>query len=85
MISCIKLLRGLPLGLLAACGGGGSGGQTAPELTRIGMANPASVYCNERGGRLEQRGEAQAALLYCHLPDGSVIEEWKLYRDSEPL
>lgn len=51
---------------------------TPPQ--RIGMPNPASVYCGEQGGWLEIRDEAEGQSGYCHLPDGRVIEEWTFYR-----
>ena len=47
---------------------------------RVGMANPASVYCEKIGGRLElQQGEGGARGI-CHLPDGTSMEEWALFR-----
>lgn len=51
----------------------------------VGMANPASVYCVERGGRsvIETDG-AGAQTGFCHLPDGTKIEEWALYRRDRP-
>lgn len=51
--------------------------QPAPA---IGMANPASVYCVQRGGKLEIRKESAGERGYCHLPDGRIIDEWDLYR-----
>ncbi len=62
----------LPL-LLAAC-------QSTSQPAAIGMANPASVYCGEQGGRLEIRTTAAGETGFCHLPDGRVIEEWDLFR-----
>lgn len=67
--------------LLSACGGQGG----APAARPVGMANPASVYCADLGGRLEMRQEQAGAAGYCHLPDGSVIEEWQLYRGKNSL
>ncbi|WP_407865243.1 DUF333 domain-containing protein [Phyllobacterium phragmitis] len=48
----------------------------------MGMPNPASVHCTDIGGRLEIRQEAQGQVGYCHLPDGRVVEEWKLFRSQ---
>ena len=48
----------LTLGL-AACGGGGGGTKAAPGQW-ASMANPASKYCAELGGRLEIRAEQAA-------------------------
>lgn len=50
----------------------------------LGMANPASVYCEKIGGRSEIRKESQGEVGYCHLPDGSVHEEWALFRAAHP-
>lgn len=49
----------------------------------VGMANPASVHCVKLGGRVEIRKEAGGEVGYCHLPDGRVIEEWKLFRSAQ--
>ncbi|SNX67448.1 hypothetical protein SAMN05878503_10182 [Cereibacter ovatus] len=85
----IRPMIRLPLPLilvlaLPACGGGSSS-QTPSQLHRPGMANPASVYCAQRGGRLEIRTEGAGQSGYCHLPGGHTVEEWELYRDAEPL
>jgi uncharacterized protein len=56
--------------------------KSADEKT-VGMANPASVHCGKLGGRVEIRKEAGGEVGYCHLPDGRVIEEWKLFRSAE--
>ncbi|MBL8562451.1 MAG: DUF333 domain-containing protein [Gemmobacter sp.] len=71
--------------LLAACGGGGGGGSKAAPGQWASMANPASKYCAELGGRLEIRAEQAGEAGYCHLPDGSVMEEWQLYRGKNSL
>ena len=68
---------------LAACGGGAA--PDGPKFAPVGMANPASVYCDELGGRLEIRAEQGGEAGYCHLPDGSVVEEWQLYRSKTDL
>ncbi|EXH14493.1 I78 family peptidase inhibitor [Acinetobacter sp. 1245593] len=44
---------------------------------------PASQYCVEQGGKLEIRNEANGQVGYCHLPNGQVVEEWKLFRDNQ--
>nr|WP_245411885.1 DUF333 domain-containing protein [Phyllobacterium leguminum] len=49
------------------------------------MANPASVYCVNIGGRLEIRQSAQGQSGYCHLPDGRVVDEWQLFRSNRQL
>lgn len=75
-----RLLPLIALLPLAACGGGG-----APTTPRAGLANPASVYCADLGGRLEIRREQAGEAGYCHMPDGSVIEEWQLFRGKNSL
>lgn len=58
----------LALSILTAC-------RREPEL-----ANPASVFCEENGGTLEIRDEAEGQVGYCVFPDGSECEEWAYYR-----
>lgn len=50
------------------------------QAARIGMPNPASAYCQHVGGRLEMRTSPQGTTGWCHLPDGTVMEEWALFR-----
>ncbi|MDR2000353.1 MAG: DUF333 domain-containing protein [Zoogloeaceae bacterium] len=50
--------------------------------SRIGLANPASENCIKLGGQLEIRRETGGEVGYCHLPDGRVIEEWALFRET---
>lgn len=77
--------------LLAACGGGRH--EPAPAASSSGvpvsrwasMSNPASQYCAELGGNLEIRVEQAGEAGYCHLPDGSIMEEWELYRGKNSL
>lgn len=47
---------------------------------RIGLANPASVYCEEQGHRLEMRTGAEGQYGVCIFADGSECEEWAYYR-----
>lgn len=57
---------------------------TVPEEQPIGMPNPASVYCEQQGGTLEMREGDGGTAGYCHLPDGTVIEEWAFWRQNNP-
>jgi uncharacterized protein len=50
----------------------------------IGMADPASVNCGKQGGKLEFRTTSAGQITFCHLPDGRVVEEWALYRETNP-
>ncbi|MGM3310125.1 putative hemolysin, partial [Enterobacter hormaechei subsp. steigerwaltii] len=50
----------------------------------IGMANPASVYCLEKGGEQIPVQSPQGVRTECKLPGGEVIDEWDLYRRDHP-
>ena len=53
-----------------------------PEAAQegAGMANPASVYCEQNGGKLEIRDETDGPVGYCMFTDGSECEEWAYMR-----
>ena len=51
-----------------------------PDARSVGMPNPASAHCVKIGGRLEIRNGAGGAVGICHLPDGTEMEEWALFR-----
>lgn len=67
-----------------------AGCSTNSEATKssdgaIGMANPASVYCQEKGGKLSIRKDKDGNEIgICHLPDGTQVEEWELFRRDNP-
>lgn len=61
--------------ILVACGQGAE----EPE-ERSGLANPASVHCEEQDGTVEIRDEAGGQLGYCVFDDGSECEEWAYFR-----
>jgi len=53
----------------------------APGTKAVGLPNPASVQCVERGGTLlPQRDANGGEYALCALPDGSRCEEWALFR-----
>jgi len=70
--------------LLSAC----TPPQTQPDVDPVstaapgaGMPNPASVYCEEQGNRLEIRTAADGSQTgYCIFPDGSECNEWAYFR-----
>ncbi len=65
-------------GILAACG---PAAQDTPAPTQAGLPNPASVYCEEQGGRLEIRTDASGGQAgVCAFPDGSECDEWAYFR-----
>lgn len=55
----------------------------ASKAPILGMANPASVYCTEQGGKLSIKNEANGQVGYCHLPNGQVVEEWAFFRANQ--
>lgn len=65
--------------LLAACGV-----EATNPLGQVGLANPASVYCAQRGGRVVIRETEGGQVGDCHLPDGPIVDEWDLYRSAHP-
>lgn len=66
----IAIMSSLPF--VAGCG--------TQTTQTISLANPASEYCISLGGKLEMVKKAAGEKALCHLPDGTVIEEWELYR-----
>lgn len=49
----------------------------------VGMANPASVFCEQQGGKSVNRKDAEGnAYGVCHLPNGQVVEEWEYFRKN---
>ena len=69
-----KIILLITAGVITGCSA------TPENSQKIGMANPASVYCEQSGGMLKIKDNADGRTGYCTLPDGSEIEEWALYR-----
>jgi hypothetical protein len=46
------------------------------------VANPASEYCVAQGGEVEIVDEDGGQVGYCNLPDGTRIEEWEYFNQS---
>jgi hypothetical protein len=47
------------------------------------LANPASVFCVQSGGKSEIRNGARGQYGVCILPDGRVVEEWAYFREMK--
>jgi putative hemolysin len=47
------------------------------------LANPASVFCVQGGGKSEIRNGARGQYGVCILPDGRVVEEWAYFREMK--
>jgi len=52
------------------------------EPEEVGMANPASVYCQDQGGEYVAYQTEIGEAGYCQLPDGRVCEEWFFFNSS---
>ena len=50
------------------------------EKDNIGIANPASTNCVEKGGKVILEEESNGQVGYCVFDDGSRCEEWLFYR-----
>jgi putative hemolysin len=57
-----------------------SGCVTLTPEPDTGLANPASVYCEEQGYTLEARTDENGTYGVCIFPDGSECEEWAFFR-----
>jgi hypothetical protein len=50
-------------------------------MPQANMPNPASVYCEQNGNKLEIRTAADGSLSgVCIFPDGSTCDEWAYFR-----
>lgn len=53
----------------------------AADNSKAAMPNPASVYCTQKGNKLEIRTAADGSQNgNCVFPDGSSCDEWAYYR-----
>ncbi len=53
----------------------------AVPTSQPNMTNPASVYCEQNGGKLEMRQDATGGTAgICVFPDGSECDEWAYFR-----
>jgi putative hemolysin len=77
------LIFAICLIFLTSCSLNRDGSETSPSTddSQANMPNPASVYCEENGGTLEIRKDAEGNEYgYCFFPDGSECDEWAYYR-----
>jgi putative hemolysin len=55
--------------------------EAATDIPPANMPNPASVYCEQRGNKLEIRTAADGSQYgICVFPDGSTCDEWAYFR-----
>ena len=50
----------------------------------VGMANPASTYCVQKGGESIIVKGKNGEYGVCRLKDGTAVEEWEYYRQNNP-
>lgn len=65
--------------LLAGCN---ASQEVQTNDTSIGMPNPAAVHCDSKGGTYEIKKTDAGEAGVCHLPDGTSVDAWQLYRDD---
>ncbi|POT57657.1 DUF333 domain-containing protein [Citrobacter amalonaticus] len=68
--------------VLAACSSPSQ--PDAPKPPKTGMANPAAVYCEQKGGVQVPVQSPQGVRTDCRLPGGEVVDEWELWRRDHP-
>lgn len=55
------------------------------ETTGVGLANPASVNCKDKGGTLEIKEGKRGQYGICYFEDNRQCEEWALMRGECPV
>lgn len=74
----VNMKRAVLTGLLVLCVTVSGCGEE--ENDDAGLANPASVFCEENGGTLEMRTDASGTSGLCIFAGGSECEEWAYFR-----
>jgi putative hemolysin len=81
LVGLIGLLVFLPLFAPVRSSAPGPESEATAGPGGAGLPNPASIYCEEQGGRLEIRAAADGSQYgACVFPDGSECDEWAFYR-----
>jgi putative hemolysin len=61
-------------------------GESADQLNGTGLANPASVNCEEKGGRVDIRTDSTGGQYgVCVFDGGKECEEWAMFRGECPV
>ncbi|AMR77247.1 DUF333 domain-containing protein [Cupriavidus nantongensis] len=76
----VPVALGLAASLAAAACTTTPAGRPASTGAAIGMANPASVNCAQRGGKLQIVSTPAGQTGICTFPSGKQCEEWALMR-----
>ncbi len=70
-----------PFMLIACLALSACGPQPATPTPATGLPNPASVFCEQNGGKLDLRTDAAGGVAgVCVFPDGSECDEWAYFR-----
>lgn len=56
--------------------------QKENATTTVNIANPASVYCLEQGGKTVMRTNKDGQYGVCVFKNGNQIDEWQYYRQN---
>jgi len=71
-------IRTMAVLIIAALAVAACGGKAEPTAN---MPNPAAVYCEEHGGKVDIRTAADGSQQgFCILGDGTECDEWAYYR-----
>jgi putative hemolysin len=73
-LSILGLVLGLSVLVISGCV------TTSSAKPDVGLANPASVHCQDQGYTLEMRAGENGTYGVCVFPDGSECEEWAFFR-----
>jgi len=75
----LPAVRAAVLALFALCAA------TSVPRPASALANPASLFCAESGGRSEILQTASGAQIgICILPGGEIVDEWAYFRARHP-
>lgn len=67
--------------VISGCTPASAGQSHRPSDRNSQMPNPASVYCEQNGGKLEFRQDASGGVSgVCIFADGSECDEWGYFR-----
>lgn len=56
---------------------------SAVDKKKTELANPASVFCEEQGGKIEMQENEVGQASYCVFEDGKICEEWALFQEDK--
>lgn len=69
---------------IGGCRGDQVGSEESTDSSQVGLANPASVYCEDQGGRLRHEYDEIGTRGICVLPDGTECGQWDYYYGKCP-